>query len=226
MVGEHRGRRPFIACSLLAVPVLSSSMRLPLRGFAGRRWWGVGRWTGGWLAQPKLAATSRPGPSLAAPGAQERSRSGGSRGFLGPHSSPIPIVTRRCQTSHCGWLRDDDAPENRTLVPLCGADAIAGGRVNAVTIVDAGSFPFAPSKRRRSCAGCVWVGRILHCAAGQAWEIGQNRWPSLMPRKLSTGRTHNPATIRLRADSWQGIICCWRLETVAIPKEPGCQTAF
>lgn len=203
MVGEHRGRRPFIACSLLAVPVLISSMRLPLRGFAGRRWWGVGRWTGGWLAQPKPAATSRPGPSLAAPGAQERSRSGGARGFLGPNSSPIPIVTRRCQTSHCGWLRDDDAPENRTLVPLCGADAIAGGRVNAVTIVDAGFFPFAPSKRRRSCAGCVWVGKnpsLRRWASVGNWTKSMAKLDAQeIKQRANPQPGDNPASCRLLA---------------------------
>lgn len=128
---------------------------------------------------------------------------GGARGFLGPNSSPIPIVTRRCQTSHCGWLRDDDAPENRTLVPLCGADAIAGGRVNAVTIVDAALFPFAPSKRRRSCAGCVWVGKnpsLRRWASVGNWTKSMAKLDAQeIKQRANPQPGDNPASCRLLA---------------------------
>lgn len=167
---EHRGNRPFIASWLLAVPVLSS-MRPPLRGVAGR-WWGVGRWTGGWLAPPRPAATSRPGPSLAAP-ALRNGVSQGQRGFLVSIRPQFPL--RPVSDKHLIVAGVPTTPqENKTLVALCGVDAIAGGRAIIVTIVGAGFFPLAPSKRRRNRRSVgVWVERILHCAAGRAWEIGQ-----------------------------------------------------
>lgn len=90
------------------------------------------------LAQPKPAATSRPGPSLAAPGAQERSRSGHGEGIclqfpiqLAPVAGDKHLIVAAFPTT---------PQENKSLVPLCGADAIAGGRAIIVTIVGAGFF--------------------------------------------------------------------------------------
>lgn len=77
------------------------------------------------LAQPKPAATSRPGPSLAAPGAQERSRSGQGEGIclqfpiqLAPVAGDKHLIVAAFPTT---------PQENKSLVPLCCADAIAEG---------------------------------------------------------------------------------------------------
>jgi hypothetical protein len=175
---------------------------------------GVGRWTRGWRNPNPLR---RRGRDRAWRHPARRNGVGQIRGrrVSCPNSARF---RRRRHTSHCGWLPEDAASENKTLVPLCGADAIAGGRADIVSIVDAGFFRL----RYRSNVEAVECGWAESFDAPLVKRRGKldNSMPKLEAQEIKHRANpqpiDNPAPCRSLG---RAFICCWRLETLRFRKE-------
>ena len=207
-MGEHRGRRPFIA---LAVPVLSS-MRLPLRGLAGRWWeWAAGLEAGATQtrcdveAGTELGGTRRTGTELV--------RSGGG-GFL--VLIWLDFVVGYKHPIAAGFPKTP--PQKTKPSSLCVVQTPSRAGASASWALAMRAFLFAPSKQRRSCGSVGGQNPSMRLVKrrGKLDKSMPKLEAQEIEHRASTQPDDNPASCR---NLGRALICCWRLEESRFRKE-------